>query len=175
LRSIPDRCSLLKEWYRVLKPGGRILFTDAMIISGIITNAEIATRSSIGFYLFFPWGENERLIRNAGFELLSVADLTESTALISRPWHDARARRREDLVRIEGEATFRGLQSFLACTRTLSSERRLSRCGYLARKNGAASYPRRPIRTEMPSHKPRQAPGTGANQTPPSGASGTPG
>src|SRR5439155_18693758 len=110
-----------------------ILFTDAMIVSGIISHKEIAMRSSIGFYLFLPPAENERLIREAGFELLSVADLTDSTALISRRWRDARDRRREDLVRIEGEAKFSGLQRFLACTHTLSSERRLSRCGYLAR------------------------------------------
>jgi cyclopropane fatty-acyl-phospholipid synthase-like methyltransferase len=132
---IPHRSFVLKEWRRVLKPGGRILFTDAMIISGILTNEEIATRSSIGFYLFLPPGENERLIRDAGFELLSVGDLTESTALISRRWHDARESRHEDLVEIEGEANFSGLQEFLACTCTLSSERRLSRCAYSARKN----------------------------------------
>jgi len=133
---IPGRSFVLKEWRRVLKPGGRILFTDAMIVNGIITQEEVAIRSSIGFYLFLPPGENERLIREAGFDLLSVGDLTDSTALISRRWHDARGRRREDLVRIEGEASFSGLQKFLACTHMLSAERRLSRCVYLARKNG---------------------------------------
>ena len=123
----------------MLKPGGRILFTDAMILSGVVSHQEIATRSSIGFYLFLPSGENERLIREAGFELLSADDLTDSTASISRRWQDARDCRREDLMKIEGEASFSGLQRFLACTHTLSSERRLSRCEYLARKNAAAT------------------------------------
>ena len=132
---IPGRALMLKEWHRVLKPGGRILFTDAMIVSGSVTNEEIATRSSIGRYLFVPPGENERLIHDAGFELLSTEDLTASTALISRRWHDAREPRRKDLVTIEGEASFSGLQKFLACTHTLSSERRLSRCMYLAQKS----------------------------------------
>ena len=135
---VPDRGSLLKECYRVLKPGGRILFTDAMIISGIVTHEEIAMRSSIGFYLFLPPGENERLLRESGFDLLSVDDLTESTASISRRWHQARERRGEDLLRIEGESNFTGLQRFLACTHKLAAERRLSRYQYLARKSHAA-------------------------------------
>jgi hypothetical protein len=44
------------------------------------------------------------LIREAGFKLLAAGNLTDSTALISRRWHDARDGRREHLVKIEGEA-----------------------------------------------------------------------
>jgi ubiquinone/menaquinone biosynthesis C-methylase UbiE len=136
---IPDRASLLKEWWRVVKPGGRILFTDAMIVSGIVSHEEIAARSSIGFYLFVPPGENERLMREAGFEVLSVFDLTDSTASTSSRWYEARNRRRDELLKIEGEVNFTGLQSFLAATHKLSAERRLLRCAYLGRKQGGIS------------------------------------
>ena len=131
---IPDRSRALKEWFRVLKPGGRILFTDAMILTGPITNEQLTTRSSIGLYLFLPPGENERLIREAGFHLRAAVDLTSNAAAISQRWHDARARRRDDLVRIEGMATFEGLQKFLSCVHTVSEERLLSRFMYAAHK-----------------------------------------
>jgi SAM-dependent methyltransferase len=127
---IPRRLCALEEWHRVLKPNGRMLFTDAMVITGPVTNEELAIRSSIGYYLFLPPGENERLIERAGFELLSSVDLTESTATISENWHNARARRRDDLIRIEGERNFLGLQKFLACVHAVSTERRLSRFLY---------------------------------------------
>jgi SAM-dependent methyltransferase len=129
---IGQRSAVLGEWCRVIRPGGRVLFTDAMVITGIVSQVEIANRSSIGFYLFVPPGENERLLSAAGLQVLDVQDLTASAATISQRRHDARARHREALVAREGQVNFDGLQRFLDCVHTLSLERRLSRYCYLA-------------------------------------------
>ena len=45
----PDRASILPDWARLLKTGGRPLFTDPITVTGALTNEEIATRSSAGF------------------------------------------------------------------------------------------------------------------------------
>jgi SAM-dependent methyltransferase len=131
---IRDRVSVLRDWHRVLRPGGRALFTDAMVVSGLVSNEELAVRSSIGFYLFVPPGENERLLEAAGFSVLDVEDVTGNAAAVARRWHDAREREREALVTREGQSNFDGLQRFLLCVHTVSAERRLSRYAYLAEK-----------------------------------------
>jgi len=131
---IPHRLETLREWHRVLQPEGRMLFTDAMIVTGLLSNYEIATRSSIGTYFFLPPGENERLIEQAGFCSLSTRDLTEAAANIAQRWFEARARRSQALRRMEGEANYTGLQNFLACVQAVSQERRLSRFLYTAAK-----------------------------------------
>jgi SAM-dependent methyltransferase len=131
---VRDRPQVLANLFRVLKPGGRFLFSDALVIGGLVSHEEIATRSSIGMYVFSPPGENERLIKQAGFKLLEVRDTTESAATLSKRWHDARNKRKSALVAIETEANFIGLQRFLTCVHSLTSERRLLRFLYVMEK-----------------------------------------
>jgi len=132
---IPHRRKLLQEIFRTLKPGGRILFSDALVVGGMLSHEEIATRSSIGYYVFSPPGENESLIKAAEFELVAVNDTTQAASDISNRWFEARQRRKTELVTAEGEGAFEGLQRFLACVHTLTLERRLRRYLYVAFKN----------------------------------------
>ncbi|HKU61833.1 MAG TPA: class I SAM-dependent methyltransferase [Gemmatimonadales bacterium] len=131
---IAGRAAVLRDWHRLLKPGGRALFTDALVVTGPITHEEIAARSSIGYYLFVPPGANEAMLRDAGFEIIAVHDVTANAAQVASRWHDARAHHRADLVAREGEPNFEGLQRFLRCVHTVSMERRLSRFAYLAQR-----------------------------------------
>jgi len=131
---IPGREAVFANWHRVLKPGGRLVFTDPITITGPLTNEEIRVRSSIGFFLFVPSGVDERLLDNAGFEVKSVEDKTENMAFMARNWMDVRDRYSSDLIQVEGEETFSGYQTFFKVTANTDEERRLSRFAFHAVK-----------------------------------------
>jgi ubiquinone/menaquinone biosynthesis C-methylase UbiE len=132
INHLPGRARVLRDWHRILRPGGRVLFTDPIVVTGQLSSDEIRARSSIGFFLFTPPGHNERLLEQNGFEIREVRDVTEPVASVSKRWRDARARRREHLVALEGEEAYDGFQRFLEIVHTLASEQRLSRFMYLA-------------------------------------------
>lgn len=134
MNHFPDGLAVFREWNRVLRAGQRALFTDPVVITGPVTNDELALRSSIGLFLFVPPGVNERLIEAAGLQLVRQEDVTDNAALVAGRWHQARGRHREALIQLEGEVRFEGLQRFFAAVRDLTSERRLSRIAYLVEK-----------------------------------------
>jgi ubiquinone/menaquinone biosynthesis C-methylase UbiE len=133
---IPGRQALLRELFRVLKPNARILFRDALIIAGTVSHEEIAARSAIGCYLFSSPDENERLLDAAGFRVLNVFDTTANAQRIAGRWREARTKRAEALIAIEGQENFEGLQLFPTTVETLNKERRLLRSIYWAQKPG---------------------------------------
>ena len=134
MNHLPDRANVFREWCRVLRPGRRAVFTDPVVITGPVTNDELALRSLVGLFLFVPPGMNEKLIADAGFQLVQQKDVSENAAAVPKRWHDARERHKDALVQIEGEERFRGLQKFFAAVHRLTSERRLSRMVYLVEK-----------------------------------------
>jgi SAM-dependent methyltransferase len=134
INHLPGRLQVLQEWHRVLQTGGRMLFTNPITVTGMLSNEEIAIRSSIGYFLFTPPGEDERLIQEAGFALVRALDVTDNNAVVPKRWYEARARRRDELLKLEGEAEFEKTQRFLSVVRTLASERRLSRFAFVAQK-----------------------------------------
>ena len=129
-----DRLTVLREWRRLLRPGGRCLYTDPVVVTGLVSNAELAARSSIGFFLFSAVGVNERLLGEVGMRVAQSVDVTEGLVLTSTRWRDARQARRDPLVALEGESTFEELQQFLDAVRTLGSERRLSRIAFVGER-----------------------------------------
>ena len=129
-----DRLGYFREWHRVLKSGKRTLFTDPVVITGPVSNEELAARSNIGFFLFVPLETTKKFIGEAGFKLIRCEDVTGNIELTSGRWHASRQKHRDDLIKIEGEERFDGLQKFLSTVHKLTSERRLSRFVFLAEK-----------------------------------------
>jgi SAM-dependent methyltransferase len=136
INHLADRTQTLREWARILKPDGRLVFTDPIVVTGPLSNEEMALRSSIGFFLFVPPEFDEELLLKAGFELVEKKDRTENMARIARRWHEEREARGDDLRRLEGDETFEGQQRFLDVAARLAEERRLSRFALCARHGG---------------------------------------
>lgn len=111
----------------------RLLFTDPIVLTGPVTNREIAIRASIGLFVFVPVGLDEAMLKQAGFEIERVEDRTRNMAENAAGWRDARARREADLRAIEGERPSTASSCF-SRPRPASREKRLSRIVILARR-----------------------------------------
>jgi SAM-dependent methyltransferase len=131
---LPDRAGTLREWARLLAPGGRLLFTDTSVVTGPVSKLELDARAAQGFHLFVPPGLNEAALAACGLDLLRCDDRTDAVAAIAGRWHELRARHAAELMAEEGADWFAQRQRFLATTAELAAGKRLSRFLYLAEK-----------------------------------------
>jgi SAM-dependent methyltransferase len=129
-----DRRTTLREWARLLSRGGRVLYTEGLVLTGPISNEEVAGRTFMGYFVLTPPGENERAIEEAGLRIERTEDRSDAVTAVATRMFAARERHRESLVPLEGEKTFGAFQNFIDLARRLASEGRLSRWVFVARK-----------------------------------------
>jgi cyclopropane fatty-acyl-phospholipid synthase-like methyltransferase len=129
-----DRPRVIAEWARLLKPGGKLLFTDPITLTGPLTSEDIAVRSSAGSYLFVPHGYDEWVIAQCGLRLLACEDVTANMTKIAEARRAARASRSAALREIEGDQAYEAQQEFLAIAARVAREGRLSRFVYVSKK-----------------------------------------
>jgi hypothetical protein len=125
---------VVADWARLLKPGGRVLFTNPAVVTGPLTNAEIAVRGLSGFYMFVPSGYDERVIVQCGLRVVACEDRTPKLGEIAERRKSARESRSSALRRIEGDAVYENQQAFLSLVAQLAQDGRLSRFVYVAEK-----------------------------------------
>jgi len=129
---IPNRAKVLEDWRRVLKPGGFVVYTDAMVVTGPVSSDEFRTRASIGKYYYQALGDNEKAIKLSGLKVVEAIDTSGAASQVAKRWHDSRAKYKQELN--EPEGNYQGLQKFTWTVHTLLKERRLSRYMYVASK-----------------------------------------
>jgi cyclopropane fatty-acyl-phospholipid synthase-like methyltransferase len=131
-----DRFGTIAEWARLLRQGGRLVFTDSAVVTGAITKSELDIRCTTGFFLLVPPGLDQEAIEAAGLTLVTSEDRTAATAKIAANWHAARLRHAAELEREEGAERFAKLQHYYATASELAASRRLSRFLYVGEKAG---------------------------------------
>lgn len=127
-----NRKGLFDEMARLLVPGGKLLLTDAGVVTGPISNEEIESRSINGYTQFAPVGTNEKLLESARFRIIDQENRTGSVLLNANGRLRAMDAQRREIEALIGEVELARQQRYLDTVVALSIRGALSRFMYLA-------------------------------------------
>jgi SAM-dependent methyltransferase len=132
---LPGRLDVVRDWARLLRPGGRVAFTDPGVLTGFATLAELSIRAGhSGRFAYSVPGQNERLLSEAGLTLVHAEDSTPTMERVATAWFASRSRHQAELEKIEGHKDYVEQQAFFEGTHRLAAERRQSRFTYVAER-----------------------------------------
>ena len=131
---LASRREVFADWFRLLRPGGRLILTDACVLTGLVSKEDLDIRASQGKFHIVPAAFNELMLESAGFELRVCKDTTEAVSNLALRLYHARESRRGALLEEEGAGWFESRQAFLQITAELAATGRLSRFLYVAEK-----------------------------------------
>jgi len=111
-----------------------LLFTDACIVNGVLSDEDIRIRSHYGISHFVPEDFNESALASTGFTLQKKEQHSDGLIAICSGRWQTREKYKEELVDEFGEATFKHEQTYLKKLVELYSDNKLIRYAYLANK-----------------------------------------
>jgi cyclopropane fatty-acyl-phospholipid synthase-like methyltransferase len=127
-----DRRQVFRDVARLLVPAGKFLFTDAGVLTGSISEAQVAARSVHGHTHFCAPGYNELMVEEAGFRILHTEDRTANLLNNAAGRLAARDTHRKELLQLEGREEFDRQRRYLETVVDLSRRGILARVMYLA-------------------------------------------
>jgi phosphoethanolamine N-methyltransferase len=131
---VGERAALFAEVARLLRPGGRFLFTDGGVITGSVSNEEMQRRTPNGVAYFVPPRWNERLLEAAGLRVIEVEDRTASATRNASGRLAATRAYRADLAQEISDEGVDTQISFLETVVEVSRRHALSRVMYLVER-----------------------------------------
>lgn len=132
---VTDKDKLIKEAYRVLKPGGKMGFTD-WIITGEITEAEL---SPLYDTMSFPYMETfqgyQQLLKSNGFKILDAQDQTEAYAKCFDEYYDTvHVKLKPTIMENFGQDLFDFASNLVTIWRKAANEHKVGRGFFIAQK-----------------------------------------
>ncbi len=134
-----DRSVFFREVARVLRPGGKFLFTDGGVVTGSVSNEEVRMRGFHGYTQFVAPGWNEILLESAGFRWIEIENRTPSVSKNAGGRLAAMEAHRTELERASGEAELLAQKAYLETVVEMAQRGALSRMMYLAEVDTASS------------------------------------
>ncbi len=137
---IYDKERVIKECYRVLKPGGRLVFFDWIDARGVPKSIQ-SCGSLWGYIYVSSRNYYEKCLKKTGFDIIGIDDNGRNFIKIIRDWANTNLSLRNFFIRKCGREYFNRVKQRWVLAKNLSGSKRLGQLLFIARKPFESNLP----------------------------------